>query len=770
MPDSAELLWFSAERPAFLGGYSFVSGILRHPPGEAARMNRPVSGRSHIRFGAFELDNAGGELRKAGILVKLQPQPFRVLSLLAEHAGQIVGREEIQHALWDGETFVDFDRSINYCINQIRVALSDDPEKPRYVETLPRRGYRFIGSVEAQPIAVTAQASRAESALVVPMAETETDALRVAANTAVRPRRRRRKLLQIVASLAVLPLAWFAYYWLTPIPPPHVIRTVKTTSSDDVDPSGRLVTDGSRIYFLQRRGGVWPLAETSINGGLSQKVQLPFRENAKILDISPDRAEFLVGSFTARGEEMPLWSVPVVGGSPRRIGGVTSAYAAWFPDGQKILYSKPDGIYQISQDGTNARRFISTTGLPNRFSWSPNGRVLRFSLSAIKTETSSLWEVSYDGTNLHRLLSGWNNSAGVCCGSWTGDGKYYIFSAARGGHWNIWAIRERGSFFRRTHRRPVQLTFGPTDTAEPIAEKEGNRIFFIAGTGLSENLVRYDSKTRQFVPYLSGILFVTDPVAFWHNEWIAYSASSGGETPPEIWRSRPDGADRQQLTSLPLGARRPRWSPDGKVLTFDGSTSGRQWKTYVMPSEGGTPQEILPPGYANTESDWSPDGKKLVFSVHPDYRGQAASEAGIFQIDLQTRRYAKLPGSDNFFQPRWSPTGRYIAAETDDDRTLMLYDFEARRWSQLVQGVLLVNPTWSSDGKSIYYQDAFEPAQPIYRIWIAGHKRERIADFEELLNSGIVRSLFAGLAPDGSPLAEVNRSYGDVFAIDLDLP
>ena len=138
-------------------------------------MDRPVSGRSHIRFGAFELDNAGGELRKAGILVKLQPQPFRVLSLLAEHAGQIVGREEIQHALWDGETFVDFDRSINYCINQIRVALSDDPEKPRYVETLPRRGYRFIGSLEAQPIAVTAQASRTESALVVPMAETETD-------------------------------------------------------------------------------------------------------------------------------------------------------------------------------------------------------------------------------------------------------------------------------------------------------------------------------------------------------------------------------------------------------------------------------------------------------------------------------------------------------------------------------------------------------------------------------------------------------------------
>jgi DNA-binding winged helix-turn-helix (wHTH) protein/Flp pilus assembly protein TadD len=100
-----------------------------------------------IRFGAFELDAESGELRKAGISLKIHPQPFRVLTLLAERPGQIVTREEIQHCLWGDNTFVDYERGINFCVNQIRGALGDDAESPRYVETLPRRGYRFVASV-----------------------------------------------------------------------------------------------------------------------------------------------------------------------------------------------------------------------------------------------------------------------------------------------------------------------------------------------------------------------------------------------------------------------------------------------------------------------------------------------------------------------------------------------------------------------------------------------------------------------------------------------
>lgn len=101
-----------------------------------------------LRFGAFELDLGTAELRKSGITLNLPPQPLRILALLASHPGQLVTRELIQQEIWGSETFVDFEQGLNFAINKIRVALGDHADSPRYVETLPRRGYRFIAPVE----------------------------------------------------------------------------------------------------------------------------------------------------------------------------------------------------------------------------------------------------------------------------------------------------------------------------------------------------------------------------------------------------------------------------------------------------------------------------------------------------------------------------------------------------------------------------------------------------------------------------------------------
>src|SRR5882757_8518433 len=106
-----------------------------------------VRSRSILRFGVFEVDVRAGELRKQGIRIKLQEQPFHVLTVLLQRPGEVVTREELRSENWSADTFVDFDNSLNTAINKLREALGDSADSPRFIETLPRRGYRFIVQV-----------------------------------------------------------------------------------------------------------------------------------------------------------------------------------------------------------------------------------------------------------------------------------------------------------------------------------------------------------------------------------------------------------------------------------------------------------------------------------------------------------------------------------------------------------------------------------------------------------------------------------------------
>jgi DNA-binding winged helix-turn-helix (wHTH) protein len=116
-----------------------------------ARMPQPAPGSAMVQFDVYALDLRAGELFKSGRKIKLQEQPFRILAMLLEHPGELVTREELRQRLWSEDTFVDFEHSLNTAIKKLRRALCDEADKPRFVETLPRRGYRFAGSVVDHP-------------------------------------------------------------------------------------------------------------------------------------------------------------------------------------------------------------------------------------------------------------------------------------------------------------------------------------------------------------------------------------------------------------------------------------------------------------------------------------------------------------------------------------------------------------------------------------------------------------------------------------------
>ncbi len=381
---------------------------------------------------------------------------------------------------------------------------------------------------------------------------------------------------------------------------------------------------------------------------------------------------------------------------------------------------------------------------------------------------SSLWEVSRDRANLHPLLPGWDPASSQAFGRWTPDGEYFLLASNRGGKWNIWSLREKGSLFHRARREPVQVTAGPTDFYGVVRSRDGRRIF-VVGYQPKYELVRYDARSGQFLPYLPRI--PAAELSFSKNAgWVSYAVD------PErtLWRSKMDGSQRLQLTSPPTFAVWPRFSPDGKEILFVDARPGAPPKSYLISIDGATSQELLPGSFGQADPDWSPDGKTIAFAAATASPNQPSPEKAIYLVDLATRQVREVPGSEGLQVPRWSPDGRFLAARTADAVNnlykLMVFDFSTRRWSDLAHFNYPTVHEWSPKAKYLYFQDLLEPEQSIYRIRMGDRKQERVAGFATLLGGGVVRCGFVGLTPDGSPLAVLTRSLADIYALDLDLP
>jgi hypothetical protein len=167
--------------------------------------------------------------------------------------------------------------------------------------------------------------------------------------------------------------------------------------------------------------------------------------------------------------------------------------------------------------------------------------------------------VAPDGTHLHPLLPGWSSPPAECCGNWTPDGNYFVFQSEHVANASaLWAIREKSGFLRKHSPEPIQLTTGPTEMSASVPSRDGKKLFAIQGAPLGE-LVRYDAKSQQFLPYLSGISAIH--LSFSKDgQWVAYMSSTDGT----LWRSKMDGTERLQLTSPPMVVVQPqsRWEAD----------------------------------------------------------------------------------------------------------------------------------------------------------------------------------------------------------------
>lgn len=715
-----------------------------------------------IRFGNFEVDTRSGELRRGGIRVKLSGQPFDVLVALLEKPGQVVTREELHDKLWAQDTFVDFEHGLNKAINKVRDALGDDADNPRFIETLPRRGYRFLAPVTVSaPAEIAAENRVATEPVSRPSPQEQTQ-------------ERRTRLWPIFAAglVAVTLLAVAVVFSFRAPRAPQVLRYTQLTNDGRKKIgylSTAITTDGSRIYFgeqnSQRQGTI---AQISVNGG-SVTTLTTWNDPAVLaLDYSSARSELLA----SREIQSPLWALSVPGGSAlRRIGDFLVDGAAWSPDGQFVVYGKVNAVYIAKADGSDSRKLVTVNGDPEAPRWSPDGKVIRFTLNAWSGPNLSMWEVLADGSNLHPLFPDWQTRSDGW-GKWTPDGRYFIFCSllANGYDATIMALREKKRWFEHSAPKPVPLTNGPLSFSGVVPSTDGKKIF--AGGFLDRGeLMRFDLKRHAWEPFLSG-LSAADLDFSRDDEWVTYVLV------PEatLWRSRVDGSERLQLTTPPMRASYPRWSPDGKQITFVGLNSTLETSIYLIAADGGPADRLTKDAGAYGDPNWSADGTRLVFGENTWF------PKAVHIFDLKTRQVSDLPESNGLFSPRWSPDGSYIIAvptglppwQSPDRKSpvqpqLMRFDFSSAKWTKWIEASMINDPTFSRDGKYVYFSNTEHLG--MYRVKAGENKIETVASID--FPGGMKQDdywYWTGLGPDDAPLFLRDASTEEIYALDLDLP
>lgn len=706
-----------------------------------------------LQFGVFEADLESGELRRSGVRVRIQSQPFKLLAALLEHPGELVTREVLQHLLWGSDTTVDFDHSLGIAINKVREALGDSAENPRFVETLAKRGYRFVAPVkriDAQPAESISLPSAAPAVATLPVAP------------AAKRRVRILPLLLAVLCCVLLGLLLFRPVSRRPYRISQIVDSGRVLSNDtEVESFSSVASDGTRLYFSHMENGLPVLAVALAANGEISHFHLPAEIGAPLIGtLSPDGSKLVVHSHLQASPEQPLWIVPTLGGNARRVPNLLAHDAAWMPDGKHLLVANNGDLNVVNEDGSDLHHFLTVPGLSFWLRWSPNGNTLRFTLRDPARQTSELWEADADGSHLHPLLPDWNQPASECCGNWTSDGKEFFFESWHDGHPQIWTQHQRPWPFPAAG--PRQITNGPLDDEAPSPVPGSHRVYFI-GVDLQIELLKAKQNSSSFIDLDQNLNSAALVEYSQDGRWVAWLNASDGS----LWRSRADGSERIELTTPPVRIFSMKWSPDARQLALMAEEPGKPWRLYLLDADGGKPAPLLNESRNEADPNWSADGRTLVFGRLPERMDSERKPKSIYLLDLESRRVTEVPGSTGLFSPRLSPDGKSIAAIRLDQHALLLFDRATNRWTTLTtHGV--GDPFWSRDSKFLYFQDFLEEGKPIYRVLMPSGKIERVAAIGDLRPITASDFRLIGLAPGDLPIVSARTSTVNLYSLDLD--
>jgi Tol biopolymer transport system component/DNA-binding winged helix-turn-helix (wHTH) protein len=563
-------------------------------------MSAIQSPAERVRFDVFELDLRAGELLREGRKIKLQEQPFRVLLLLLGRAGGVVTRDELRQELWPADTFVDFDHGLNSAVARLREGLGDSAEKPRFIETVSKRGYRFIAPVIKED----------------PKAENQPEFASVRAQNSRLPSRR----FWIAATMG-LALICSASIWALYRPRPDAllakIEVVPLIGLRGYQATPAFSPDGTLVAFRQSDGGKKSGIYAAVVGE-EKSIQLTNDPGDCCPTWSPDGRQMAFVRYS--GNAFSIVTIPALGGTERRLyrgpdnlgGGIS-----WSPDGSLIAFSESlesdptrAWISALSVSDSSIREISSPPpGWIDRSpSYSPDGARLAFIRSAVAGVSNDMYVMAAHGGRAKRLTFDHRPMTGSL--AWTSDSQEIVFASARGAAMGLWVVAADGCI-----PKPVA---GPLGEAgwPTIPSRSDHTLVYEQGVN-KWDVWRVDLKNREH-PQKTPFALVSEkgnkmrPELSPDGKKVAFESDRLGFW--DIWTCDVDGSRCDQITSLHGTAGRARWSPNGRYIAFEFHPRERS-EIYVVELPGGVPR-LLPtiPGSDNLSPSWSRDGKWIYFA------------------------------------------------------------------------------------------------------------------------------------------------------------
>jgi len=593
-----------------------------------------INGTSRLRFGPYEVDLHTHELWKHGVRVKLVGQPFEILAVLVRRPGELVTREELRAQLWPGDTFVDFDHGLNAAVNKLRDALCDSAEDPKYIETLPRRGYRFVAGVEAagdlepssplesEPTAIP----RAKEGLVAIEAASEPVAgIQQGTREPVGRKRRWPWIVSGGTAIVLLLVAAHFIYDLEATNPENMAKRAaeragrapgmtSLTNLSDATSEPALSPDGTRVAFRRESflSGMAGLYVKQVGG--EELKQLTSDKNDCCAVWSPDGRWIAYSRLSDR--ERTIYQVAAEGGMPRSLcttdTGSEHGELDWSPEGKTLAFAgrTAEGrtaIFMLSL-GDLKSRAVTMPGV-GEGDWgpafSPNGETLTFVRSGSGGRTESIIVMPSGGGELRHLTT----TAGELAGppAWSADGESIYFSA-QGEMSGLYRVPVAGGVpaavkavgnvtWPTVSRRGFRLAFQQAAEGRSISQLD------LVPPGQSQHNLVMTPNGEDSAPQLSP-----------DGKRLVFASTRAGGM--DLWLSDRDGQNPVQLTAIGT-ANCPRWSPDGKRIAFDVGL-GLDWQQpraiFTVDPNGGSPRPLVQDRYNNPVPSWSRDGRWVYFA------------------------------------------------------------------------------------------------------------------------------------------------------------